>query len=95
MEEFTRWLASLGVGGAIAGIIFYFYNKMAEDNAKRWEKHADMWKEQADMWKSYNKDLLMVIKDNTAAFTRNTDVIESFHRRLDQLMGEDSPRHSG
>lgn len=67
--EFVRWLASLGVGGAIAALIFSFYRKDVR-------AFTDLWKTQTEL-------LTKVVTENTSSNVRLTIVIESLHRRLD------------
>lgn len=55
MEELLKALAPLGVGGVLAGFIFWFNRKDA--NA-----HAEDWRGQSEM-------LLQVVKENTASNT--------------------------
>lgn len=71
--EFARFLASLGVGGVIAGLLFMFYRKDVRSYTDLWQKMSDA--------------LLLVVKENTAAITQNTEVVKSLHRRLDRLEG--------
>lgn len=68
--ELIKWLSSLGVGGVLAGILFLVYRKDIK-------MFTELWKGQSDA-------LMNVVKDNTAAMTRNTLVVESMHKRLDQ-----------
>lgn len=51
--EFLKFLASLGVGGIIAGLMFFFYRKDIS-------YFTEMWKGQTEM-------LVMVVKENTAS----------------------------
>jgi hypothetical protein len=74
--EFVKYLASLGVGGIIAGFMFILYRK---DMARA----VEQWKGQSELWLEQNKVLIMVVKENTAAFTKNTDIMKAFHYRLD------------
>lgn len=59
-EAFFRFLASLGVGGVIAGLMFFFYRKDVQH-------YTDQWKGQSDV-------LLTVVKENTKAITENTQI---------------------
>lgn len=74
--EFYKWLAGMGVGGAIAALIFYFYRKDVRS-------YTELWKETAMM-------LGTQIKDSTAAHVTNTEtnreminLLQALHRRLD------------
>lgn len=68
-QEFTKWLATLGIGGALAAMIFYFYRKDLN-------YHLEQWKGQAHV-------LLEVVKENTESNTKLIEVVEALHRRLD------------
>jgi len=68
-----QWLAQLGVGGAIAGMLFYFYRQDTARYAARWQGQSEA--------------LLSVVKENTMAITQNTEVVRSLHRRMDRLDG--------
>lgn len=67
--EFMKYLASLGVGGIIAGIIFMIYRK-------------DM-REYQEEWKGQREILVNIVKENSIAITANTETIRALHRRLD------------
>lgn len=69
-EEFFKYLASLGVGGIIAGLIFAAYRKDV--------------KSYTDLWKTMSDALITVVKENTASNTRLTTVVEALHRRIDE-----------
>lgn len=53
MEELLKALAPLGVGGVLAGFIFWFNRKDANDHAKAWQGQTEI--------------LLQVVKENTAS----------------------------
>ena len=78
-QEFFRFLASLGVGGVLAGLLIYFYRADAKEWTERWQGQSEM--------------LMMVVKENTAAITSNTKIVEALRmevlevRELRQLMG--------
>lgn len=67
--EFVKWLASLGVGGVIAALIFSFYRKDVRAITELWRTQTEL--------------LTRVVTENTASNVRLTVVIESLHRRLD------------
>lgn len=53
--ETLKWLASLGVGGVLAGIMFVVYRK----DSIQWQ----------EAWKGQSQILIQVVKENTAAVT--------------------------
>lgn len=69
-DEVIKWFATLGVGGVLAGIMFFFYRKDVK-------QYTDLWKGQSDA-------LMRAIVDNTAATTKNNVVLDALHRRLDR-----------
>lgn len=50
-----KYFASLGVGGVLAGLIFFMYRK----DAIAWQ----------EAWKGQSQILVQVVKENTAAIT--------------------------
>lgn len=65
--EALKWLASLGVGGVIAGGMFLVYRK----DALAWQQ----------AWKGQSEMLVQVIKENTAAITELIEVHRENRRR--------------
>ncbi len=65
-SEFYQWLATLGIGGILAGFMFMFYRK-------------DM-KQFTDMWKITSDQLIAVIKENPSSNTKLTTLIENSER---------------
>lgn len=66
--EFAKWLATLGVGGVLAGLMFMFYRKDV--------------KQYTELWKSATDQLMSVVKDNTASNTRLISLIEAQERNM-------------
>lgn len=66
--EFTKWLATLGVGGVLAGLMFIFYRKDV--------------KQYTELWKLTSEQLIAVVKDNTASNTRLISLIEAQERNM-------------
>ncbi len=73
--EFIKAFASLGVGGGIACLVFYFYRKDALG-------YADVLKEQNVMLRDIVKDNAMALRENTASNARISTLIEALHARL-------------
>lgn len=55
-------LPSLGVGGILAGVMFYFYRKDSLVWTKRWEEQSSSW--------------MRVVQDNTSAITKLVDRLD-------------------
>lgn len=64
--EFTKWLATLGVGGVLAGLMFMFYRKDV--------------KQYTELWKTATDQLISIVKDNTISNTRLIALIETQER---------------
>jgi len=64
--EFVKGLATLGIGGVLAGFMFMFYRKDV--------------KQYTDLWKFATDQLMTVVKDNTASNTKLIALIENQER---------------
>lgn len=73
--EFAKWLASLGVGGALAGMMFAIYRKDMKESSARLNELVNQWRGQTEL-------LVQVVRDNTAAMTQNTLVVQSLHEHM-------------
>ena len=68
-QEFAKWVATLGVGGALAGVIFFFYRKDVSS-------YINLWKGQSEV-------LLEVVQENTKVITELTIAVNALQRKLD------------
>jgi len=68
--EFVKWLATLGVGGVLAGFMFHFYRKDV--------------RQFTDLWRGQSEALMLIVKENTSSNTKLTTMIDALHRRLDR-----------
>lgn len=66
-DDILKFFASLGVGGILAGVIFYFYHQRVTE----WLKSADT---RLEVEQRRSDALLLVVKENTAS---NTAVVKS------------------
>lgn len=64
--EFVKWLATLGVGGALAGLMFMFYRK-------------DI-KQYTELWKTATDQMIAIVKENTASNVKLIALIETQER---------------
>jgi hypothetical protein len=64
--EFVKWLATLGIGGILAGFMFVFYRK-------------DM-KSYTELWKITTDQLIEIVKENTISNTKLISLIENQER---------------
>ena len=84
--EFTKWLATLGIGGVLAAFMFSFYRKDV--------------KQYTELWKVTSEQLINVVKDNTASNSKLITLIESMERNtmrksdLDVLLSDIRDRKS-
>ncbi len=53
--ETLKWLASLGIGGVLAGMMFFVYRKDMKQNAEDWRGQTEL--------------LVAIVKENTQAIT--------------------------
>lgn len=73
--ELLKWFATLGVGGALAGLMFFFYRK-------------DI-RQFTDLWRTTAEQMILVVKENTMAQTKLITMIETQERnalRKDDVM---------
>lgn len=73
-----QWFATLGVGGCLAGLMFFFYRK----DANEWRQ----------AWKGQTEMLMKVVVDNTASNTAvikaveaNTRIVDAMQQRIDRI----------
>ena len=59
-----------GVGGVLAGMMFFFYRKDVKS-------YTELWKTQTSM-------LVEVVKENTRSNVQLTGVVDALHKRLDR-----------
>lgn len=64
--EFAKWLATLGVGGVLAGLMFMFYRKDV--------------KQYTELWKTATDQLIIIVKENTTSNTRLIALLENQER---------------
>jgi hypothetical protein len=64
--EFFKWVATLGVGGVLAGFMFVFYRK-------------DI-RQYTELWKSATDQFIAIVKENTASNTKLISMIETQER---------------
>lgn len=64
--EFMKWLATLGVGGILAGLMFMFYRKDV--------------KQYTELWKIATDQLMQIVKENTASNTKLIAMLETQER---------------
>jgi hypothetical protein len=64
--EFIKWLATLGVGGVLAGVMFIFYRK-------------DI-KQYTELWKTTTDQLLIIVKENTSSNVKLIGLLETQER---------------
>ena len=70
--EFVKWVATLGVGGVLAGMMFFVYRKDSKEAQSRWQGQSEM--------------LMQVVKENTEAFTANAQIVASATVMIEMLV---------
>jgi len=71
--EFTKWLATLGIGGVLAAFMFMYYRKDIKQYTELWRATAEM--------------LTAIVKENTASNVKLIAMIEQQERN--QLRKQD------
>lgn len=64
--EFIKWLATLGIGGVLAGFIFVFYRKDIRSYT--------------ELWKTTSELLMKVVNENTASNVKIVEHLEIMER---------------
>lgn len=64
--EFVKFLSTLGIGGVLAALIFYFYRKDV--------------KQFTDLWKLATESMTLIVKENTASNTKLITLIETMEK---------------
>ena len=77
VPQFLQFLASMGVGGVLAGFIFSVHNRTLKEHAEVIKGYHEIEKGRTDM-------LVAVIRQISENIVKNTVVTESLHRRLDK-----------
>lgn len=72
VDEFTKYLATLGVGGVLAGIMFMFYRKDVR-------MYTDLWKAQTEL-------MMKVVQENTASNTKLSEQSAAQARLVEMMM---------
>jgi hypothetical protein len=78
--EFGKWLGTLGVGGAIAGILAMFYHRLAQS-------HAASYVELTERWEKIVDRLDLLVRENTVAFTQSIQMLQTMQKQIDRWDG--------
>lgn len=89
--EFTQFLAQLGVGGVMAGMLFWFYRRDVQRITDHWNKQSDQLMMVVVSNTSASAQHSEVLRAHTAAVTSNTEVLRALHNEL--LIGRREDRH--
>ena len=90
IPAFFQFLASMGVGGVLAYLMFRQNDKNLKDHADTIKGFYEAEKTRNESERARTDMLLGVIMDNTRQTTTNTEVLKSLHRRLDKDAAERS-----
>lgn len=82
-----QWAVQIGGPMGACLIIFgYFYRKDMKQQTEQYREDmrffTDQMKAVSDEWKGQSALLIGIVKENTIAFTQNTQVVQSFHRHI-------------
>lgn len=72
VDEFTKYLATLGVGGVLAGIMFMFYRKDVR-------QYTDLWKAQTEL-------MMKVVQENTASSVKLVAQAEGTTKLIEMVL---------
>ena len=75
--EFFKFLASMGVGGILAGFIFVVHNRTLKDHTEVIKGYHEIEKGRTDM-------IIGVVKEVSINIMKNTVVTDSLSRKLDR-----------
>lgn len=78
MDETLKFFASLGVGGVLAGVIFYFYQQRVTADMNARDRLLDTEIRRSDM-------LMTVVKENTASNTAVVKSVEANTQMVERL----------
>ena len=87
-----KWFASLGVGGALAVMMFLLHRKdmhVHVENLKRLIEQAD---DRHERDGQERREMRVVLKENTVAIAHNTDVSRAMVEAVNRLAPEVSAR---
>ena len=77
IPSFFQFLATMGVGGILAGFAIWMLNKTWKDHSEVIKGFHEVEKGRADM-------ILNIVTANTTQTAVNTEVLKSLHKRLDK-----------
>lgn len=80
--EFTQFLVQLGVGGALAGMLFWFYRRDVQRITDHWNKQSDHLMQVVVSNTQASTQHSEVLRAHTAAVTSNTEVLRALHTEL-------------
>ncbi len=89
-SEFLKALPALGVGGVLAAMMFWFYQKAESRNAASIKEMSEKHQDQLIEHNTFLRDLMVttnnVIRENTASNTRLITVIDGLQIANAQMM---------
>lgn len=94
-QEFSKWLATLGVGGALAAIVYYQARKDAMMYQEKLMALYEIERQRNLVEMARTDKLIDIIKENTHQTTVNTEVLRSLHKRLDREEDEREEQRRG
>ena len=78
--ELAKFIGTLGVGGAIAGVLAVFYNRLAQSHEKNWV-------ELTERWEKITEDMRLLIRENTISFTKALEMLSAMQKQIDRWDG--------
>lgn len=82
-----QWAIQVGGPmGALLLLFFHFYRRDMKQNTEQYREdmkfYTDQMKAVSDEWKGQSAQLMAIVRENTAAFTHNTAVVQSLHQHI-------------
>lgn len=95
--EFVKWIATLGVGGVLAGFMFAFYRKDVKQYTELWKHTAEQMMQIIKENTASNAKLILLIENQERNQLRRTDIaLIKHHIRLEEeLPDSDSRQQQG
>lgn len=76
--EIAKWFTEMGIGGAFAALLFFFYRKDVK-------QYTDLWQKQAELNHAQTNAMMSLVERNMVTITANTEVLKALHHRIDRL----------
>lgn len=90
-----KWFASLGVGGALAVMMFLIHRKDMQAYVESLKQLITQAEDRHDRDEEDRREMRAVVKENTTAIAHNTDVSRAMVDAVKRLMPDAAQRWKG